>query len=332
MKQNTCAIQDFAAALTQSAAFTGSVTLSEPLAPKTTMRVGGEAALFLAPASIESLVYAVSALKAAGIRFFVLGGGSNVVISDKGFPGAVITTTALNSVELCTAAESASGAPEASLADDSRVLLCAQAGARWGRVVTLCKQSGLLGFEAFAGLPGTVGGALYMNSSCFGFSSCDALVAARYLDVDSGAVCNYTPVPAEWGYKRSPFQTSGKILLDATFCVRQPDADMSAAEIAGCYEKALHERASKGHFSSPSAGSTFKNIPAQGIVAGKLIDECGLKGYSVGGAQIAPWHGNFVINAGGATADDIKELVRFIIQTVKAQKGVVLEPEILFVE
>lgn len=301
--------------------FAGAVSVDEPLASKTTMRVGGRAPLFLQPATEDALMYAVHILEAADARYVVLGGGSNVIMADE--PRyAVISTRALHTVTVMGETDSASGTT-------TDATLRIQAGASWGRVIAVCKRHHFLGFESFAGLPGTVGGALYMNASCFGYSASDSLLNVRYYDVATGAVCRYECVASDWGYKRSPFQQGGKIVLEADFRMRRSDARTD--EIAACYGKALQERAAKGHFSAPSAGSVFKNDSARGVIAGALIDECGLKGYTIGGAQIAPWHGNFIINTGGATADDIARLVAHVTETVRAQKGVTLEREILFV-
>ena len=327
--------------------FAGTVSVDEPMAQKTTMRVGGRAALFVQPATEDALLHAVQTLEAHRVGYFVLGGGSNVIISDNGFNGAVISTRGLRGVTLAgdatdgniplSAARNAAGASNG----DTLTLRCG-AGATWGAVTAFCRQHQLGGLEAFTGLSGTVGGAVYMNASCFGMAACDRLLSVRYLA--GGAFHTYRLTDArrktDWAYKTSPFQlpteaqassaaaqakacTRGAIIVAAEFALT---AGYDGQKAAQC----LQSRKEKGHFAAPSAGSAFKNDSAHGVIAGRLIDECGLKGYAVGGAQIAPWHGNFIINAGGATADDIAKLVRHVTKTVQEQKGVALEPEIIF--
>lgn len=308
-------IDEIAQFFNESDDFCGLVKQGEPLAKRTTMRVGGSAALFLEPSDEDSLLLALRTLDANTADYFVLAGGSNVIVSDSGFSGTVISLRALHEVSL------------------SGTTLTAQAGSSWGRVISLCKAQSLLGFEGFAGLPGTVGGALYMNASCFGHAACDNLLSVRYYE--AGAVHTYTPSSdrsCDWGYKRSPFQPHGtaksarRVILSATFaCTLGSDQTAVRAR----YDETLRARTAKGHFTKPSAGSTFKN-PVGGSPAGKLIDDCGLKGFAIGGAQIAPWHGNIVINADGATAKDIAELVKHVQAVVKKNTDVTLEPEVIF--
>ena len=332
--------------------FRGDVKCNEPLALKTTMKVGGNADLFVSPTDSESLVSAVQLCRESGVDYAILGGGSNVIVSDQGFGGAVISTRKLDSV---TVEEAGSGGGSSG-AGSLRV----EAGASWAQVNAACKKHNLGGFEPFTGLSGTVGGALYMNATCFGLSAADALISVDYFDCADGKVHRYEKDQRDWGYKRSPFQMkiasgSGKeggvtggtpvergvdateqaklaecgagerllpsrIILSALFSVGGPFNEEKSRSV-------LESRKEKGHFRAPSAGSTFKN--PEGLVAGKLIDECGLKGFSVGGAQIAPWHGNFVINRGNATAADIQKLMEIVREKVLKEKGVELEAEVI---
>lgn len=295
-------------------AFSGSILQDEPLSKHTTMRVGGKACLFLQPDNADSFVYALRQLKTHSVPYFLLGGGSNVIMPD--CPEFVVLSTK----KLCSA--------EIAEKNERGAILKLGAGASWGRVCNLCKDNCFLGFESFSGLPGTVGGALYMNATCFGFSACDNLVNVRYFDIEADEIRTYEKNADDWGYKRSPFQDSNRIVLEANFCVKS--ADVSKEAVAEIYAKTLQERVGKGHFSAPSAGSVFKNDSANGIVAGRLIDECGLKGLQVGGARVADWHGNFIINTGNATASDIKALVAQIKSVVKEKKGISLDCEIIF--
>ena len=388
--------------------FTGSVKLNENLAKHTTMHVGGSAKLFLEPENEDSLVFAIKNLDADVRRltqiksFFVLGGGSNVIISDNGLD-AVISTRKMNGVKLLAEElESTDLHRFAQIENDSNgekfhasqnshcpkthceefKTLQIDSGASWGNVISFCKKENLGGFEAFTGLSGTVGGALFMNATCFGLSACDNLLSVRYFDLHDGKIHEYQKIDSDWGYKKSPFQNEikefdadehgltqmkngdfkglaplgegaggngeaigaegktfplslpaahcslliSKIILSAKFSVKNGfDSEKS--------EKCISDRKEKGHFRAPSAGSAFKNDAAHGIIAGKLIDECGLKGFSVGGAQIAPWHGNFIINPEQkASAEDAKKLSDEVKKIVFEKKGVRLENEILFIE
>ena len=325
--------------------FTGSVKLNENLAKHTTMHVGGNAKLFLEPENEESLIFAIKKLDADVRRltqiksFFVLGGGSNVIISDSGLD-AVVSTRKMNKIKFRTEGSEYTESlikrekllnPEISLCSSKLCeefkILCLESGDSWGNVISFCKKNNLGGFEAFTGLSGTVGGALFMNATCFGLSACDNLLSVRYFDLRDGKIHEYQKIDSDWGYKKSPFQSfATTIILSAKFSVTTGfDSEKS--------EKCISDRKEKGHFRAPSAGSAFKNDATHGIIAGKVIDECGLKGFSVGGAQIAPWHGNFIINPEQkACASDIKKLSDEVKKIVFEKKGVRLENEILFVE
>ncbi len=369
--------------------FTGSVKLNENLAKHTTMHVGGNAKLFLEPENEESIVFAIKELKKLDAderrctqikSFFVLGGGSNVIISDNGLD-AVISTRKMNGVKVLEGEfESTDLHRFAQIENDSNgekfhasqnshcpkthceefKTLQIDSGASWGNVISFCRKNNLGGFEAFTGLSGTVGGALFMNATCFGLSACDNLLSVRYFDLHDGKIHEYQKIDSDWGYKKSPFQnlvttdctdsSNGGVagaspqrgeratkcergerllplvILSAKFFVKDGfDSEKS--------EKCISDRKEKGHFRAPSAGSAFKNDAAHGIIAGKVIDECGLKGFSVGGAQIAPWHGNFIINPEQkASSEDVQKLSDEVKKIVFEKKGVRLENEILFIE
>ena len=338
--------------------FHGTVKTNECLAPHTTMHVGGNAKFFLEPEDSESLVYAVRTLRGENLPFFVLGGGSNVIISDDGLD-VVVSTRKMSGVKFLTDSERKKNSQGEFLASlgtgyaragteftekiqndekQSSAIsslctpkLCEKfikvdAGSSWGSVISFCKKNNLGGFEGFTALSGTVGGALFMNATCFGVSACDNLVSAEYFDTSDLQVHTYEKNEADWGYKKSPFQGTSKIILSAAFRVTEGfDSEKSDSCVAS--------RKEKGHFRAPSSGSAFKNDTVHGIIAGKVIDECGLKGFSVGGAQIAPWHGNFIINPEQkATAHDIKRLSDEVKKIVREKTGIVLESEIIFVE
>ena len=352
-------IRELAEKCNADSRYSGKALENEPLMGRTTMHVGGNAALFLEPADVPSLEFAVSELRKAGMPFFVLGGGSNLIVSDSGFDGAVLSVRKLNGVAL------------------SEQGVTVGAGASWGSVLSFCREHDLGGLEGFTGLSGTVGGAVYMNATCFGLSTCDRLVSVRYLDAASGEIGEYVmddeKRATDWDYKKSPFSIYGglgescgqlpgggffaslcgdtpsprrvgcgedaarlnpgerllpsRIILSASFALTK---GFDAEKSDGC----IVLRKEKGHFLAPSAGSVFKNIAPdgvhEGVIAGKVIDECGLKGLQIGGARVADWHGNFIVNAGDAQAQDIFDLVQLIKKTVEEKKKILLECEIIF--
>ena len=340
--------------------FHGNIKLNENLSSHTTMHVGGEAKIFLEPEDSDSMIFTLNYLIEEKCGFFILGGGSNVIISDAGLP-LVISTRKMNKIKLLTESteltekiqndektslkkdslcppkpyeHSSSGDSLKSRCDFLTLPICEvqiDSGSSWGSVISFCKKENLGGFEGFTGLSGTVGGALYMNATCFALSACDNLITAEYFDSRDGKIHVYEKKESDWDYKKSPFQSADfrrfpQIILSAKFALK-PGFDSQKSE------QCMASRKEKGHFRAPSSGSAFKNDAAHGIIAGKVIDECGLKGFSVGGAQIAPWHGNFIINPEQkATAADIKNLSDQVKRIVLEKKGISLENEILFIE
>jgi len=299
------------------------------LAPKSTFKVGSTADLYIAPVNQEQFISVISACVAAEEKFFILGGGSNVVFPDQPYNGIIISTENLNNI-LMTDDERPQDLKE------NQVLISCQAGTPISSLVNFCTKHNLSGMEEFAGLSGTVGGALYMNARCFEKSISQLIYDTSF----------FTPFPkkrttlicqpfqeSEWDYKKSPFQTkpdeAKKIICSATFILEQKEASEHSTIEAKC-KKYINERIEKGHFKFPSAGSVFKNNHNFGKPSGALIDQAGLKGYKIGGAQIAPFHGNFIINIDHAKSDDIKKLVELAKRTVKEKFGFELENEIIF--
>lgn len=298
---------------------------NEPLAPKSTFKVGGNARLFIMPESPEQLESIISAARSSELPFFVTGGASNVVYPDGTYEGAIISTQSIKEIFY----ESDETSP------DGSALLTCQCGVPMAAFVDFCTRKNLSGAEQFAGLPGTVGGAVYMNARCFDRSISDILYSTTHIEY-SGEKARFMELPfnsADWDYKKSPFQTPQRYITQATFRLTPADPSDTAAHdrIAADCKKYIAERVDKGHFKYPSAGSVFKNNHAFGAPSGKLIDECGLKGLTIGGAQIAPFHGNFIINIDNATADDIYKLVQSAKKAVKEKFGFSLEPEIIFI-
>lgn len=311
-------IQDYKKAV-EASPFKGKILENEMMCSHTTMEVGGKAGLFLLPEDEGSLVLSVSLALKSNIRFFIVGGGSNLVFSDSGFDGAVICTERLSGIEL--------------LPEESGIFLRCGAGVKSNEISEFCGKNLLGGFEAFAGLPGSVGGAVFMNARCYGDEFSNHVKTVRYLDLDDLKTKVYLFDRKDWQYKKSPFQDGKKIILGVELCrIRKLEKDSEEAERSEeTAKKNLENRRAKGHFDFPSAGSVFKNNHAFGKPSGAIIDECGLKGLEYGGAQVAPWHGNFIINKGNATAADIKSLVKEIQEKVMEKTGFNLESEVIFV-
>lgn len=305
------------------------VRFDEPMAAHTSFRVGGPADLFACPASHEELAALVDFFSAAGVSVSILGGGSNLLVSDKGIRGAVVSLEALDGI---APAHPASGGAE------GPVLVRAGAGATMDALTRWCAERELSGLERFAGLPGTVGGAVFMNARCYEISVSDVFFSAETLYFRGGR-CTIEERQydcAEWGYKKSPFQErtgpdalvvaeGARIILSAVFSVVPGER----AGIMRQMDSYREDRERKGHFRFPSAGSMFKNNHAFGKPSGKIIDEAGLRGFRIGDAQVAPWHGNIVINTGHARASDLRALVDEVRRRVREQTGFDLEPEVI---
>ena len=289
----------------------------------TSFKIGGDADIYITPSSAEELAAALAFIKEDRIPSILLGGGTNLLISDEGIRGAVIHTCRLNKIRLIESA--------------GKMLVQAEAGALMQDVAEFCAEHGLTGLEDFAGLPGTAGGAVFMNARCYEKSISDILISASvlYFSEKGCTIKEYECRQEEWGYKRSPFQPQNKryaelnddrpVIVSATFLTAQGDT----ALIRSTMESRIADRTAKGHFKFPSAGSVFKNNHAFGKPSGQLIDEAGLRGLQIGGAQVAPWHGNFIVNTGSATARDVMELIAIIQKRVKDRTGFKLEPEII---
>ncbi len=310
-------IQEKVREFADSNGFSQIIKFNEQMAPKTSFKIGGKAAVFAEPEDFMQLVRILQFARSEKISFFVLGGASNVVFCDELYNGIVISLLKFNEIA------------QLPLSEDEVLVSCG-AGTTMAQLVNFCTKNRLEGMEPFAGLPGTVGGALFMNARCFELSISERFYSARFFDLDDFTPSELNYIPEQWDYKVSPFQNSTKIILSAFFKLKK--SSKSEEEIASLCKSFIEERKSKGHFKYPSAGSVFKNNRDFGSPSGKIIDECGLKGVRVGNAQIAPFHGNFIINLGGATQKDVKKLVEMTVNKVRELKGLSLETEIIFVE
>ena len=302
----------------------GTIEFDKPLKPLTAYKIGGPAEALFCPKDEEHLKEALIFLSKNKISASLIGGGTNILVSDKGVRGVLISLKNLNKIEII--GESA-----------EKVFIRAGAGVLIDNLTKWAVENSLSGLECFGGLPGSVGGAVFMNARCYDVSISDRLKSVKYILADGNKTvfAEYEYNPSDWDYKVSPFQQSPisteitknrKIVLSAVFTLTHGIKE----EIAAKTEEKVQDRISKGHFKAPSAGSTFKNNRAFGQPSGKLIEDAGLKGLYEGGAQVAPWHGNFIINKHNASASDVRRLIEQIQKTVKDKTDFLLEPEVIF--
>lgn len=284
------------------------IATDEPMHRHTTFAIGGPADLFIVPQTPAQLAGALGAIRSCGVPFLVLGNGSNMLVADAGYRGAVICTTELDDVR--------------ANADGTVV---AQAGALLGRVARRAQRAGLTGAEFSGGIPGSVGGAVFMNAGAYDGQMAGIVEKTEYLDGE-GNLCTLTGDAHAFGYRTSVFRAHPDWTVVRTTLRLQPG---DPAAVLDKMNDFAQRRRDKQPLNFPSAGSTFKR-PA-GYFAGKLIEDAGLKGASVGAAQVSEKHAGFLINRGGATCDDMLRLIELIQNRVREQFGVELECEVRIV-
>ena len=284
------------------------VRQNEPLANKTTMRIGGPARLYAEPASLADLLQLLRMVELFELNYFCIGRGSNLLVADEGFDGLVIRFSApeWRKVEM--------------LGEDR---IWAAAGVRLKEICGFAAKAGLAGFEFLEGIPGAVGGALRMNAGAMGSWMFDVVERVQFIDAN-GVYRDWAKADFHFGYRRVE-EISRGIAIGAVLKSPQRQEESSIRQCIDSYSTLRKGSQPRG----PSAGCIFKN--PEGNHAGKLIDELGLKGLRVGAAEISDVHGNFIVNRGGATAADVMELVRQIRTKVQAGSGYILEPEVLLV-
>lgn len=312
--------------------FKGTITQNELLATKSTFKIGGRASVYVAPEDYYSFQLTLRRIIADNLPFYITGGGSNLVFPDQGFDGIILSSQNFSDAMLF---------PKSDLPEDFKdsipqlgkddVLVSCFAGTPMAAFVSFCTKNDLSGAEQFSGLPGTVGGAAYMNARCFEKSISDIIFYTTWMDYSDKDIPLHHQLknPSEWDYKKSPFQNNRRFVTTVTFLLKHIHGDAKMQIAKDCRHYTV-ERIDKGHFKFPSAGSVFKNNHEFGAPSGKLIDECGLKGTKIGGAQIAPFHGNFIINVDHAKASDVRQLVELAQAKVYEKFGFNLEPEIIF--
>ena len=280
------------------------VLQDEPMKKHTTFRIGGPADYFVVPATSEEVRAVVDVCKQMKVPYYILGNGSNLLVSDAGYRGVIIQLYREMS----------------SIVVEGEVIR-AQAGASLAKIANAALEAGLTGFEFAAGIPGTIGGACVMNAGAYGGEMKDVLVEVTVL-TQEGEILTLANSELELGYRTSIIAKKDYVVLGAVIRLQQGKAE----DIKAIMDDLREKRVSKQPLEYPSAGSTFKR--PEGHFAGKLIQEAGLRGFQVGGAQVSEKHCGFVINAGDATANDVAELMKQVSEKVEEQFGVTLEPEV----
>ena len=283
---------------------TGEVLRNEPMSLHTTFKIGGAADFLVQPSTCDEIRGLVKLLREENIPFAVIGNGSNLLVSDNGFRGVVIKLLK-NFSEI--------------RADGETVY--AQAGATLSALAAFAAERGLDGLQFASGIPGSVGGAVLMNAGAYGGQMSDVIVKTKYIDKNSEI---RTAEEHGFAYRSSVFQKNGGIILETELLLRRGSKD----EIYEKMRAFAEARREKQPLNYPSAGSAFKR--PEGYFAAKLIDNAGLRGFSVGGAQVSEKHTGFVINRGTATEKDVSELLQKVSDTVFEKFGVRLEREIKF--
>lgn len=298
---NSEIIKKFCDLLGEERVFTG-----EAMSRHTTFKIGGPADYFLMPDKDTDVGRIVKICKESAIPYFILGNGSNLLVGDGGYRGAVIQIYKNMSAVTVEGTE-----------------ITVQAGALLSSVAATAKNAALTGFEFAGGIPGTMGGAVVMNAGAYGGEMKDVLTEVTVMD-EEGEIVTLPADKLELGYRTSIIKTAGYIVLEAKLQLKEGNPEV----IRETMKDLTIRRTTKQPLEYPSAGSTFKR--PEGYFAGKLIMDSGLAGYQVGGAQVSEKHCGFVINAGGATARDVRTLMDNVRDIVYKKYGVTLEPEVKF--
>ena len=277
----------------------------EPMSSHTTFRIGGPADWFVTPDSIESIKRVVDISREREAKLYVIGCGSNLLVADAGLRGVVMRI----------------GPKLGAIDVRENGVITAQAGAMNSKIARAALDAGLAGFEFAAGIPGSIGGAAIMNAGAYGGELRDVATDVTCLTPD-GQVSVLSAAEAEWGYRSSRMANDGSIVLSVNMQLEPGDRKDIEARMADLAQR----RNDKQPLDLPSAGSTFKR--PEGYFAGKLIQDAGMQGYSVGGACVSEKHAGFVVNRGGATAEDVRRVIDDVHEAVFARFNVDLEPEV----
>lgn len=281
------------------------ILVKSPMSRQTSFKVGGNADIIAFPKNRTALLEALNKAKSNSVPFFVMGNGSNLLVKDCGIEGLVIKTTSM----------------EPDISVDGNIIRCS-AGASLSKLCITALENSLTGLEFAYGIPGTVGGAVFMNAGAYGGEMKDVLTKVTHIS-EASEIISRLASELELGYRKSFYSTHPEnIIISAEFELKKGNKD----EIKAKMDELLGRRKDKQPLEFPSAGSTFKR--PEGHFAGALIEQCGLKGYSIGGAEVSEKHAGFIINRYSATATDVLELIDHVRNTVKENTGIILEPEV----
>lgn len=280
----------------------------EPLRDHTTFRIGGPADVYIEPATEDAFCFVMVEAAKRDIRTIVIGRGSNLLFDDAGFRGAVISTGRLRTVRC------------------AGNILYAGAGASLSACANAAWEQGLTGMEFSFGIPGSVGGAVFMNAGAYGGEICQVLTESTYYDGADHTVKTLAADAHAFAYRDSVYRHHPeRVVLSAAFALR----DGNKEEIRAVMDDLMSRRTEKQPLEYPSAGSAFKRC--EGRFTAQMIDQAGLKGFSIGGAQVSEKHAGFIINRGGATSADVRALIAHIQCELKKRFGVDIRPEIVYV-
>ncbi len=286
------------------------VLFNESMSSHTSFRIGGPADVFVTPQNLEELKKIYYLCLQEEVPFFLLGAGANSLVSDRGIRGIVIDLSLFSG----------------SFFEPQKELFGAHCGMAISQASEQARHRALSGMEFIYSMPGSVGGSIWMNARCYGFSVSDILAEVELLD-NSLQLKRLKVSDEEFGYKKSPFQSTDSIILKGFFRLLPGKRE----QITEKMEEYKLDREKKGHFLYPCAGSIFKNNRNFGRPTGKIIDSLGLKGYRFGGAEISAAHANLIVNTGKSKAADVLNLIEFIEEKVYAVFGYKLEREILLI-
>ncbi len=276
---------------------------------KTTMKIGGKAEYYCRPSNVDELLETIRYAMDNKINYRVLGGGSNLLINDCTISGLIIDTTGLNKVSI------------------SGNSLEAEAGVLVNRLCRIAIRQSLSGLEFAYGLPGTIGGAAFMNARCYNGEFSGVVSGVEFID-GCGQVRRFSSDEIQYSYKKSIFMEHPEFIITKIILQLKKVKKDEQKTIKVNSIKNKQDRIDKGQFVYPSAGCVFKNNYSIGISSGKIIDESGLKGFKVGRAMVYPKHANFAVNTGGAGFQEMFSLIESVEQKVRAAKNVTLEREI----
>lgn len=283
------------------------IKINEPMSKHTSFKTGGPAEIYIIGKTLEQIQEVLKYSNQNNIQLYIIGNGSNLLVSDEGIKGIVLKI-AVDNIE--------------TLESDFGVLVKAGAGVKIMALAQILKKDGITGFEELAGIPGTMGGANYMNAGAYGKELKDIIVSTKAINKETGEIETLKNEEQELKYRSSIFKNRKYIIIETMLNLQKGIPE----EIERKMSNFLNQRKEKQPIEYPSAGSTFKR--GEKFITAKLIDECGLKGYQIGGAQISEKHAGFIINKNNATSKDILDLIKYTKKKVFEKFGVQIEEEV----